>query len=177
MKTLSVRNPYALLLCAGIKDVENRGYSTKHRGPLLIHATGVGCSWLNSSDMPRGLKRRIRQAADDDIDKSLWDKDVAAFDMIIRRCVSHYHLPDDMDEVKDPKQALVDALKKYGPPFPEGSIIGQVDLIDIVTDSKSEWALPYKKHWIIENPILFDTPIKNVKGRLNLWDFDIENHR
>jgi hypothetical protein len=39
MKILSVWCPWAqLILCAG-KDVENRGWSTTYRGPLLIHAS------------------------------------------------------------------------------------------------------------------------------------------
>lgn len=39
MKVLSVRQPYALLLVNGTKDVENRVRSTRHRGWLLIHAS------------------------------------------------------------------------------------------------------------------------------------------
>lgn len=39
MRTLSVRQPYALLLVNGTKDVENRVRSTLHRGWLLIHAS------------------------------------------------------------------------------------------------------------------------------------------
>jgi hypothetical protein len=38
MKVLSVRQPFAHLLCEGLKDVENRDWSTFYRGPLLIHA-------------------------------------------------------------------------------------------------------------------------------------------
>lgn len=41
MKTLSVRQPYAWLIAAGIKDVENRSWSTSHRGALLIHASAA----------------------------------------------------------------------------------------------------------------------------------------
>lgn len=39
MKTLSVRQPEAWLIVQGIKDVENRTWNTKYRGPLLIHAS------------------------------------------------------------------------------------------------------------------------------------------
>lgn len=38
MKCLSVRQPWAGLLVHGYKDIENRTWSTRHRGPLLIHA-------------------------------------------------------------------------------------------------------------------------------------------
>jgi ASCH domain len=35
---LTVRQPWASLIIEGTKDVENRGWSTYHRGPLIIHA-------------------------------------------------------------------------------------------------------------------------------------------
>lgn len=38
MKCLSLWNPWALLLVAGKKKVETRGWPIRHRGPLLIHA-------------------------------------------------------------------------------------------------------------------------------------------
>ena len=40
MKALSVKQPWASVLCAGIKDVENRTWQTKGApGRILIHAT------------------------------------------------------------------------------------------------------------------------------------------
>lgn len=38
MRTLSIRQPWAALIVAGIKDIENRSWSTSYRGPILIHA-------------------------------------------------------------------------------------------------------------------------------------------
>ena len=38
MKALSLRQPWAWLVAAGHKDVENRTWSTRHRGEFLIHA-------------------------------------------------------------------------------------------------------------------------------------------
>lgn len=38
VKYLSVRHPWAHLIVAGIKPVENRPWSTAYRGPVLIHA-------------------------------------------------------------------------------------------------------------------------------------------
>jgi len=35
---LSVRQPWAWLIVLGYKDVENRTWRTRYRGPLLIHA-------------------------------------------------------------------------------------------------------------------------------------------
>lgn len=40
MKTLSIKQPWAYLIVSGAKDLENRTWQTKHRGPLAIHASG-----------------------------------------------------------------------------------------------------------------------------------------
>lgn len=39
MKALSIRQPWAWLIVNGHKDIENRTWATKFRGPLLIHAS------------------------------------------------------------------------------------------------------------------------------------------
>ncbi len=38
MKTLSIRQPWAQLICSGFKDIENRTWKTNYRGKILIHA-------------------------------------------------------------------------------------------------------------------------------------------
>ena len=39
MKALSIRQPWAWLICQGYKDVENRTWLTGYRGTLYIHAS------------------------------------------------------------------------------------------------------------------------------------------
>ncbi|MNV64643.1 ASCH domain protein [compost metagenome] len=39
MKALSIRQPWAWLIVNGHKDVENRTWSTTHRGEFLVHAS------------------------------------------------------------------------------------------------------------------------------------------
>jgi len=41
MKALSVREPWASLIVFAGKDIENRTWPTRYRGPLLIHAAKV----------------------------------------------------------------------------------------------------------------------------------------
>ncbi|MBF0759515.1 hypothetical protein IR148_00470 [Dysgonomonas mossii] len=50
------------------------------------------------------------------------------------------------------------------------AIIGHVDLVAITENSSSIWAIPGHYHWILANPVMFETPIVNVKGNLNLWN-------
>lgn len=38
MKALSIRQPWAWLVCRGFKDIENRDWATKFRGRIYVHA-------------------------------------------------------------------------------------------------------------------------------------------
>lgn len=49
VKAITIRQPYAWLIVNGIKDIENRTWETKYRGPVYIHA---------------GLKRPTKQLMD-----------------------------------------------------------------------------------------------------------------
>lgn len=39
MKAISIRQPWAWLILHAGKDIENRDWSTRYRGPVLIHAS------------------------------------------------------------------------------------------------------------------------------------------
>lgn len=39
MKVISIRQPWAALIVSGIKDIENRTWPTRYRGPVLVHAS------------------------------------------------------------------------------------------------------------------------------------------
>ena len=47
-KALSIRQPYAWLICKGFKDIENRSWPTKFRGRIYVHA-GVSKVYLKNS--------------------------------------------------------------------------------------------------------------------------------
>ncbi|WP_405288136.1 ASCH domain-containing protein [Gaopeijia maritima] len=55
MVALSIRQPWAWLIVHGHKDVENRTWSHRHRGPVLIHAGRAfdadGYNWIKE-DFP-----------------------------------------------------------------------------------------------------------------------------
>src|SRR5215471_18428568 len=83
-KALSIRQPYAWLIVAGHKPIENRTWKTTHRGRLLIHAA----------------------------------------------VKPHTHTPDDI-------------YRRFGVRVPDellfGGIIGEVELIDVVTEHRSPY--------------------------------------
>lgn len=61
--------------------------------------------------------------------------------------------------------------------LPTSAIIGYVELEDIVEESNSIWASPEQLYWKLKNAYIFDTPITDVKGKLNLFDYpDIDEN-
>ncbi len=63
---LSVQQPWAWAICAGIKTVENRNWSTDYRGPVAIHASSSAASlralepqWPGISRDPRFVRGAI----------------------------------------------------------------------------------------------------------------------
>ncbi|QGN24630.1 ASCH domain-containing protein [Elizabethkingia anophelis] len=79
--------------------------------------------------------------------------------------------------------------KAFKGELPFGAIIGEVDIVDCVINHPSIWAEKsegtfigktfYHKegtkpiwNWVLANPVMYDEPILNVKGKLSLWDFN-----
>jgi hypothetical protein len=59
MKAISIRQPWAHLILQGGKDIENRKWSTKYRGPILIHAAKAMTilEWAEADQFVRGTVR------------------------------------------------------------------------------------------------------------------------
>lgn len=144
MKALSIKQPWASLIAHGIKDIENRTWKTNFRGRIYIHASGIA------------VKEKF----------SALNKE--------QRFTAETH-PNDF-------KAL------YFDDLPISAIIGEVDIVDCVINHESIWAektfmyecdetgeKPIGKpiyNWVLENAILYDKPILNVKGKLSLWEFE-----
>jgi patatin-like phospholipase/ASCH domain-containing protein len=58
MKSLSIRQPWASLIISGVKDVENRTWPTRYRGPVLIHAS-LRVDDTSSEDIERRFGVRL----------------------------------------------------------------------------------------------------------------------
>lgn len=52
LRALTIKQPWAWLIVNGHKDVENRSWSTRHRGPFLVHA-GQSKSDLATAELDR----------------------------------------------------------------------------------------------------------------------------
>lgn len=141
-KAISIKQPWAYLICTGIKDVENRTWPTKYRGRVYIHASGTSWAWYK---------------------------------------VCNY-LTDKMADVFE----KMGFNGKWLRDLHVSAIIGHVDIVDCVINYNSIWAEqsdmfrrthsagivsnPPIYNWVLANPVLFEKPILNVKGKLSFWD-------
>jgi hypothetical protein len=64
-------------------------------------------------------------------------------------------------------------LSLYSKQFITGAIIGEVDIVDCIQDSKSPWAAPGQYHFILATPTLYEHPVP-CKGKLGFFIPDIE---
>lgn len=48
-------------------------------------------------------------------------------------------------------------------------IVGVVDIIDVIHNATSKWAIPGHYHWVLGNPRMLCLPIP-MKGNLGLWE-------
>ena len=175
VKTLSVRNPQSYLICTGIKDVENRSWSTDYRGELYIHSSGrQDYDRFLADDFPDVFLEYFKFKVD--VLELLEDKEaMAAMSASITRALDALRVFIRETWMKH-YQALVGAeidFEKFSPLLRARAIIGKVTLSDVVEDADSPFAEPGSKHWLLTDAELFSKPILYVKGRLRLWEYDI----
>lgn len=129
MKAISIKQPWASLVCSGIKDIENRTWECpkKYIGTrVLIHS-----SLTPAVDKWRSLNQeQIREACRNGLTGAEFYK------------------------------------------LPLGAIIGSVKIVACVQNHPSIWAEKGVWNWVLANPILFESPIENVKGKLSFWDYE-----
>jgi hypothetical protein len=83
----------------------------------------------------------------------------------------------DFDFNQQQHEALID-VDTNNMDFPYSVIIGEVNIVDCVINHESIWAerqmdLTQKPiyNWVLSNPMLYEKPILNVKGKLSFWEF------
>ena len=136
MKVLSVKQPWASLVCSGIKDVENRTWKPKEvPGRILI------------------------QAGSTKVSSNFFDNNREEYESYITNEIFYGNLPQ------------LDTL-------PTGAIIGFVTVSGFEDDyTGSVWDGGSQNiKWKLEDAWLFDEPILNVKGKLNLFDYDLDEN-
>lgn len=161
VKCLSVKNPISYLIVSGIKDVENRSWTTGYRGTIYIHSSGrKNQHFLYEDDLPDKLNEETEKLVENDDGRITLAEPSEYVQML--RC----YVDINLEMWRYYEQHTDDYFKA-------GCIIGKVDLIDIVENSTSIFAAPYSKHWLLGNAVLFKEPIPNVKGKLGFFEYDL----
>ena len=192
-KALSVKNPTSYLICLGMKTVENHTWKTDYRGRIYIHSSGdeevaslvdyefpdrlvdlidelEAFDWIKEDTTIDEVKAKLSASDREKFKEALlFVEKMNAYQEVL---LKHYDGLDaySLDFDADYEKKFEAVLEKNGFFHKNLSIIGHVDLVDIVQDSTSVWAEAGCYHWILENPVLYDTPLINVKGALRLFD-------
>jgi hypothetical protein len=170
MKALSIRQPYATLVCAGVKDVENRSWSTKYRGRLLIHAS----RWSGARDVfDRDLPLPVFHEFDRMIESDGTVTKPSRLLKVEKDRLVYTGKPGDRREYELLKTEIACQADEESTLFAEHAIIGHVELLDVIEDSDSRWSEDGFYHWILGDAVLYQAPALEVKGRLRIWDTDI----
>jgi hypothetical protein len=161
---LSVQQPFADLICAGIKTVENRTWKTDYRGTILIHASG-SVKPVKAMGQALAMKDNLPVVAYD-------PKYLTKGDMDVSKC-----------KTEDELRQLIWYWKCYlrmvddKAPVQTSAIIGFAHLIDIVDDADkkgNKWALPCQNHWMLEGAKFFQQPVVRINGKLRLYPQGID---
>jgi hypothetical protein len=175
---LSVPNPVSYLICYGIKDVENRTWSTEHRGRLYIHSGGR-VSFRGMPDMsryPLPLVHEFDRLMNDIEEIEAQTRYIGIVDYGLSVYLKKE--PRQPDSIIAQYNLLQDVYDHYrseqqGAFFHAEAIIGSVDLVDVISDSESEWAEPGRFHWVLENPRILKEPILRVREQPGIFAHEV----
>lgn len=184
MKALTVRQPWASLIAAGVKTIETRSWSTKYRGPLAIHA-GAWRPWKTSADGGQRAASYI-----DPLGREMWEamrrfeeyplrwSSTRPLGAVVATCTLSDVVPM-VDEC--PRLITGTQLVIYGD---DRERLDLARPVEVDACSGSWWTVevsdqlpfgdftPRRYAWLLEDITTCD-PVP-AKGRLGLWDWDSE---
>jgi len=145
MKTITIKQPWASLICEGIKDVENRTWNTKFRGRVLIHASCNSWIWNKVINYIYGLP--------------------LVYDLFTCKKFTGSWLKSLKTGAIIGSVEIVDCVINHPSIWAEKTTINQ----NTKSDSENyEFKTTY--NWVLANPIMFLEPIA-AKGKLSFWDY------
>ena len=151
MKTITIKNPWAYLICSNIKPIENRTWPTKYRGKVLVHASA---NPVKNFPNPLNVEQWNSLAPDQKLllrSNTLPNSAIIGSVEIIDCVVNHESIWAEKTEIP----SLGDVLE------------------DIHYLGKAMTPNPLIYNWVLANPVLFAKPILNVKGKLSFWEYGL----
>ena len=140
MKALSIKQPWAWLICAGYKDIENRDWFIGRKPALGGRFQDRGL------ELPQRIYVHAGMSQSEMIPEvTLWIKD---------RLIE--------------LQCLRMAATLVNPGLYHGGIIGEVDITGCVEESDSPWFVG-RYGFVLANPVLYDKPVP-CRGQLGFFN-------
>jgi len=153
MKALSIKQPWAWLICAGYKDIENRGWFIGRK---------VASGAVNFTiPLPMRIYVHAGKTPDD-----IWPAMA-----ILRKTHTHFEVDEIMETLI--KWEYDNAQSFLFPQNNQSLIIGEVDILDCVTESDSPWFVG-EYGFVLANPKLYDKPIP-YRGQLGFFEVTLPN--
>jgi len=191
MITISVKQPWAYLLCAGIKDIENRTWRLpeKHKGKrVLIHASTKwddrhrNMSHLFTNDQWEAMDENTRRImAGGVLDTSAIIGSVVFTDCVINhqsvwaeKTQFYVELEEGVYLTSgqgDPSRTvLLEHAHLYVSEYEANRVLHEARKYRPFMNAKVIANKPIY-NWVASDPVLFDKPVLNVKGKLSFWDY------
>jgi hypothetical protein len=154
MKALSIRPPWAQFIVWGVpltKIVDlGEGRSKVEMDGRVVYKNIENRRWK----LPSGFKLPQRIY----IHASKRDDSIEA---VLDTCVKRIGLPFMM------------VMHMTSPLLGRGAIIGEVDIVDCIQNSKSPWAIPGQYHYVLANLKGYKAPIP-CRGKLSFFEPEID---
>jgi len=165
MQCLTLDVPTAYLLCAGVKDIENRTWKTDKIGEKIYIQTNQGCNYpyFAEDDLPKGSIKRFREWRDENGKEENW---MSPYKNIVEKLYNFYKIKKFLE--------FPETVEHEDWYMKASSIIGWI-IIDKITfggDTENIWSMPGQYHWHIKESGFLEKPITNVKGKLRLWRYE-----
>ena len=167
MKVLTIKQPWAYLIAAGIKDIENRTWKCpeKYIGKrVLIHASAMPVSngkcishWLNEEQYRHIAFTTHPNKQLDTCFLKHYNSAIIGSVEIVACVVNHSSIWAENTQYKISENNRANCEK--------------IENIEVLNDSQNIVNPIY--NWILANPILFPEPIHNVKGKLGFWNYEV----
>ena len=186
MKALSIKQPWASLIATprqdnpllGIKDIENRTWKTHFRGRIYIHASEKEY-WMG--DVLNSEQLKVIDEIKDTgiIDRRPTSAIIGEVD-IIDCVINHSSIWAEKSEIDFGGVCCENRCPEFIEwDFGQGicyscKLVGQSYFVSSIPKEclfKEKMPKPIY-NWVLANPILYDKPILNVKGKLSFWEFN-----
>jgi hypothetical protein len=181
MKAITIKQPWAQLICEGVKDIENRTWKTSYRGRVLIHTSAKPNRYpLDMIFTQVQLDEMLKQNTENywcghkEFGAKYCDSAIIGSVEIVDCVQNHSSVwAEKFTETKKcPNCGCEDCIEIYD--------FNNVKTYRCCANCKQEWFTDvnyYDKqiyNWVLENPVLFKNPILNVKGKLSFWESGYE---